>query len=438
MYKPDISHLYQPEADPLAELMGWNRPPQPIDDLFEHEAPAIDDAPQQSSIIRPSIEKIDPQDYINAMRQTQGNRDAAIRLLIPKYGQLPLSSVYESVNNIRLPYDGSDWRQFCWSFDELPKEPPQFLLQGLVEKSTLTFIVGQSYNCKSWLALSMAKCISEGMSFVDYFDGPGEPVPILYHVPDMHAAMVRKYMSILGIKNTEMFLVRPMELGMWTLASNHMLKSAQGRLIFLDVTGYFNPVEDTNSYQDSYVFAELIINLIAEGCLGVVGLYHPPKKSPIMPYKPRKKEGDEPTFQWSLENSIIGSAGYGGILRSCLRVRNMATDKNDDHPILLVAPLKNPGLHSFTLEEIPLTMKDLGKNPAKAYRPLDSKATVKAAAFELFAAGKSYREILDTLTAKFRDAPTSTGTLANWHKEWEQRRSVDRSVSKQPGKVTLQ
>ena len=51
----------------------------------------------------------------------------------------------------------------------------------------------------------------------------------------------------------------------------------------------------------------------------------------------------------SLETSILGSAGRGGILRSCLRMKNLNPDLNDGNPWVYVQGFKNPGLKPFQL-----------------------------------------------------------------------------------------
>ncbi len=136
-----------------------------------------------------------------------------------------------------------------------------------------------------------------------------------------------------------------MESGLWALNDPRMLRSAEGRAVFLDTAGYFNPADDTNAYNQALRFAMLVYNLLNAGARAVIGLYHLSKESA------RNKE------EWSLENSVIGSVGYGGILRSCVRLENLREDKNDLNPWVYVQGLKNPGLKPFQLDGIPLAMK---------------------------------------------------------------------------------
>jgi hypothetical protein len=236
--------------------------------------------------------------------------------------------------------DGSDWREGCKSFGQLMTKMPTYLIGGLVPEKALTLITAPSFNWKTWIALMLGKAISQGNG-VWSFPGPPEVVPCIYHVPEMNEALIRDYMNTLGMTDSENFLVRPMELGLWHLEDARMLASAKGRVVFLDTTGYFNPADDASNYQQAIKFATLVHNLMVAGeAEAVVGLYHPPK-------------GTKEDHNWTLENSVLGSAGYGGILRSCLRVRNLNRELNDPNGWVYVQGLKNPGLKPFQLSGPP-------------------------------------------------------------------------------------
>jgi hypothetical protein len=58
----------------------------------------------------------------------------------------------------------------------------------------------------------------------------------------------------------------------------------------------------------------------------------------------------------TLENQILGSAGYGGVLRSCLGMRNLHDDSNKGLWVY-VQGVKNPGLVGpFQIEGVPLKL----------------------------------------------------------------------------------
>jgi hypothetical protein len=58
-----------------------------------------------------------------------------------------------------------------------------------------------------------------------------------------------------------------------------------------------------------------------------------------------------------IENMLLGSAGYGGILRSCPGVRNLNVEPNDEDRWLYVQGLNNPRFKPFQLSGIPLRLK---------------------------------------------------------------------------------
>ena len=296
--------------------------------------------------------------------------------------------------------DPDSWREGFYSFGQLPKTPPRFVLGGLIPEKAFTAICAASYNCKTCLALMMALAISTGRSLW-CFDGPCEPVPVAYYVPEMNAALIRNYLQILGCEDSEMFLVRPMESGLWSLDDPRMLRSSEGRMVFLDTAGYFNPADDSSSYQQSLKFANLLYNLLQNGAVAVAGLFHPPKSA---------SQENQP---WTLENSILGSAGYGGMLRSCLRMKNLNPDLNDENTWVYVQGMKNPGLKPFQLEGPPplkmkvppgesLYLKDLDVSVIDPRREL---------AFKGFKEKKSHKVLA-------KDLKVSMSNLTKWKAEW--------------------
>jgi hypothetical protein len=296
-----------------------------------------------------------------------------------------------------------DWRKETSTFAELPQEQPKMLVEHLIPEKALTVMAAPSYTGKTHIAIEVGLALATGTNFLEHFKGPVEPVPVIYHVPELHASLFRSFMLRLGAEERlqgrlDNFLIRTLERDLWPLDSPQMIDSSRGRYVFLDTFGYFNDGDDSASYNQAIEFAKKINNLIREGCLGVCGLYHPPKYS-----KDRKTTGNVMT----LENQILGSAGYGGVLRSCLGMRNLHEDSNKGLWVY-VQGVKNPGLQGpFQIEGVPLRLiKKPGESPYLS-ELLSSDTGKRERAIVMIKEGKGRREICSTLNV-------SSKTLSKW------------------------
>jgi hypothetical protein len=199
-----------------------------------------------------------------------------------------------------------------------------------------------------------------------------------------------------------------MELELWMLDSEYLLQAAkEGYVIFLDTKGYFDPTDDTNNYQKSLVYGKLIHRLLNAGSPGVIGLMHPPKYAS----KDEAKEN-----RWTLENSNFGTVGYSGILRSCLRMKNLKPDLNDPAVWVYVQGLKNPDLKPFQLRgPVPLWMDgEYGSSPYlwELLKSQDASGDPRRAeAFVLFEQDMSPKEIAKRLKAR-------PETVYQWKKDF--------------------
>lgn len=375
------------------------------------------DAPLKKNFMGQEIlPTLDSRRYALGYASLLNSPESEVRTLIVDGGEEYLGLLLENVRNVGLTVyvvalfderdglfpreaDAESWRDQCKSFGQLSAEQPKYLLEKLVPEKALTLIPAASYNCKTWFTVAMCDAISRGRDLW-CFKGPSAPAPVIYHVPEMNESLVRHYMATVGVEDSDNFLVRPMESGLWALDDARMLESAGGRVVVLDTAGYFNPADDSSSYQQSLRFASLVYNLmVAGGALAVIGLYHPPKYS--------KEEAT-----WTLENSVLGSAGYGGILRSCLRMANLNPDLNDPNVHVYVQGLKNPGLKPFQLcGPMPLKMKvPPGESPyLSALRSGDAKYAEAAAMFEQDVPQRKVAEQLDL----------SLGKVNKMHKDWK-------------------
>jgi hypothetical protein len=285
-----------------------------------------------------------------------------------------------------------DWRKDTATFVELPEEQPVMLIEHLIPEKALTVMAAPSYTGKTHIAIEVGLALATGSNFLDHFKGPAQPVAVIYHVPELHASLFKSFMQRLGAEErlrgcADNFLIRTLERDLWPLDSPQMIDSSRGRYVFLDTFGYFNDGDDSASYTQAIDFAKKINNLIREGCLGVCGLYHPPKYS-----KDKKTTGNVMT----LENQILGSAGYGGVLRSCLGMRNLHEDSNMGLWVY-VQGVKNPGLAGpFQIEGLPLKLvKKPGESPYLS--ELFKSGSKKEQALAMHKEGKKRDEICKTL-----------------------------------------
>jgi hypothetical protein len=149
----------------------------------------------------------------------------------------------------------------------------------------------------------------------------------------------------------------------------------------------------------------LVFELLNAGALGVVMLGHITKPM-------QNKKGVVVESDWTLENSLIGSSGYGAVLRSLLRVKNLNPDLNDHNVHLYVQGMKNPGLKPFQLKgPSPLTMfAEPGKSPY--LKQLLSGDGEYEAACVLFSEKISQRKVAEQLGL-------SLGKVNRLHQQWE-------------------
>jgi hypothetical protein len=234
--------------------------------------------------------------------------------------------------------DGTDWREKCHNFFELTTEPPKHIVENLVPEKCLTIFSAPSYHGKTFTAQDTGRAIITGEKLFGHFAVP-TPTPVFYHVPEMNESLFRHRLSQFhygNLPDKEMFLCRTMEDGTaWALDSPEMRLSSQGRVVFLDTMMYFNEAVDASSYTEVRQFAENCYTLISKGCLGIVALYHPTKFA----------AGQD---EMTLQNYVLGSAGYGGILGSCLGFRCL----NPDTLHIYIQQLKARGtpLRPFQIE----------------------------------------------------------------------------------------
>jgi hypothetical protein len=190
----------------------------------------------------------------------------------------------EGITPHRDVVTGTGWAKETFTYSELTEEKSKELIEHLIPEKALTILSAPSYTGKTHFAIEMGLAMATGENFLGHFKVSSEPVPVIYHVPELHCALFKSFMDRLNAAERlrgveDRFRVRPLEFDLWQLDSPKMVESSRGRYVFLDTFGYFNEADDSASYTQAIDFAKKINNLIREGCLGVCALYHPPKYS---------------------------------------------------------------------------------------------------------------------------------------------------------------
>lgn len=186
-----------------------------------------------------------------------------------------------------------------YTFSTLPEDEEEDVMEFLLAKFALTMMPAPSYTGKTHAAISMGLSLVTGEAWLGKFKVP-EKVRIRYFVPELSAGRFKKFMGRIAPPEVweqyeEDFKIRPLDCDLLLLDSPEMIEKCRGHYVFLDTLGYFMGLDDNNSYTAAIEFAKRINHLIKEGCLGVCGLYHPPKYS-----KNKKETGNILT----LENQI--------------------------------------------------------------------------------------------------------------------------------------
>jgi hypothetical protein len=125
----------------------------------------------------------------------------------------------------------------------------------------------------------------------------------------------------------------------------------------------------------------------------------------------------------TLENLVLGSAGYGGVLRSCLGMRNLHDDSNKGLWVY-VQGLKNPGMGGpFQIKGV--SPMELIKKPGESLylSELLSGDSQYMESCELFTKQASQREVAKQLNI-------SLGKVNKLHARWEKdNKGFDAEVS---------
>ena len=223
----------------------------------------------------------------------------------------------------KLP-DSGYWQDTFHRLDELPEGDIIMLIDKILPEG-ITFLGAGSGVGKTWVALSMARALTNGTPFMNVFHVP-EPRNVIYLVPENGAKAFRRRAAIMGI-NPERFWCQTMNDGIPISLHDPILASAirdlKHPVIFLDTAIRFQTSSDENSATESAQgLAKGIFNLIQLGAIAVVGLHHATKEAA------KSKES------LTLETCLRGSGDIGAMCDCVWGLQNDTGGDGEGEPYL--------------------------------------------------------------------------------------------------------
>jgi len=206
------------------------------------------------------------------------------------------------------------WRQQFESIGEMDSRGLQWLIKGFMPEGTIA-LGALPGGYKTFFALSIAKALTTGKTFLDTFEVPAN-VPVLYLIPESSSAAFRVRAVKMGIPNDpKLFLCRTLSKGRTLLLDDPLLIEAVQEMgnpvVFLDTAVRFSQAESENDAIDNQQLVNDMVKLRQLGARAVVALHH------------SKKELVK--FDMNLDNVLRGT---GDLAAMCDAVYGI---KRDDH-----------------------------------------------------------------------------------------------------------
>jgi hypothetical protein len=209
-----------------------------------------------------------------------------------------------------LPEQGvPDWRSAFKSYDDLQQGKFEFLIDRFLPRG-ITFFGGLPGTGKTWLALSVAKALVSGDSFLQAFSVL-QPVPVLYLIPEAGDCTLRSRLDAMRLNNSGLFLCRTNTSGpTLALDSPELLAAVRAvkPLVIMDTAIRFSNAENENDAAQNRKLANQMFGLLSAGAQGILAIHHSTKGS--------GKDGDI-----TLENSLRGTGDFGAMADSVYSLR---------------------------------------------------------------------------------------------------------------------
>lgn len=258
-----------------------------------------------------------------------------------KYGEAIIGKVLKTFKPKASRYDGdgSDWREHFESGEQMGDNPLKFISENFWAEESMCVISGLVGHGKTWAALDISRSLWKRLPIFGHFAVP-EIVPVLYLTPEVGRAALKHRMKFYGLHEAgDWFLTRTLSQGP-TLGLNdaRIICAARGRVIVLDTIHRFTR-GDENAASDASKFGDACLNLIAQGCRGILGLGHSSKAF-----------GGADTM--TAENCLRGSSEFGGIIGSMFAFKRLDEELLKIH-VECVKPRDFEGPKPFQLQGRP-------------------------------------------------------------------------------------
>lgn len=232
-------------------------------------------------------------------------------------GSTFMDSMVASIRDASKPTD--DWRQYFHTISELDQGDVKMLVKGLLPEG-VTFLGSLSGVGKTWIALSLARALTLGKSFLGVYEVP-EQHNVLYLVPEMGSRALRSRAEKMGLPDDDRFRCRTLKDGPLDLSSAHLL-SAIAELkyvVFLDTAIRFTAnVEENSSSANASGLANAVFELLRQGATAVVCLHHSPKAA-----------GDADFM--TLENVLRGTGDFGAMCDAVWGIQHAKKQGDKDY-----------------------------------------------------------------------------------------------------------
>jgi hypothetical protein len=235
--------------------------------------------------------------------------------------------------------DGSDWREHFENGEQMGDKPLKFIAENFWVDESMCVISGLVGHGKTWAALDISRSLWKGISIFGHFPVP-EAIPVLYLTPEVGRAALKHRMKLYELHTAgDFFLTRTLSQGPTLgLGDPRVICAAKGRVVVLDTIHRFTE-GDENASSDANRFGDLCLNLIAQGCRGILGLGHAAKAF---------ASADTMTA----ENCLRGSSEFGGIIGSMFAFKRLDEELLKIH-VECVKPRDFEGPKPFQLQGRP-------------------------------------------------------------------------------------